>query len=145
MRPLLLLGVLATGAVLAGPAAAQITSSTEAPVVGEPLTLRFDAPVDTLTVTFRPGAAASTVRTERVVLGGQTSYTWTPTQAGVVQVAANGATQNLSVRFTSLPALGLLIMVLAGLILFGGAAYATALLLRGGHRIEIDPSMRPDT
>lgn len=143
MRVLLLAALLA--GVLAGPTAAQITPSTDAPTVGEPLTLTFDAPVDTLTVTFRPGAAASTVRTQHIVLGGQTSYTWTPERAGVVQVAANGATQNLSVRFTSLPGLGVLIMVLAGLILFGGAAWATSLLLQGGHRIDIDPSMRPDT
>jgi hypothetical protein len=125
MRSLLLLAL----AALSLPAAAQITASTEAPVRGEPIQLTFDAPVDTFTVTYRPGAVTAT--SESIATGGLTTVTWTPERAGVVQIGADGATQNLSVRFTRAPIPGLLVMLVAGLVLFGGAAGAMSLMLRG--------------
>ena len=140
MRSLLLvtlwLGVATT-------AAAQIEVSTEPLVAGQPVTLEFAEPTDTVTVTYRPNSQTST--SETFTLGGQRTLEWTPEHAGVVQVTTADATRNLSVRFTSLPGLGVLIMTLAGLILFGGATFAMTLLLRDGHRIEIDPTQRPDT
>lgn len=136
MRTLLLLV-----ALVAPAAAAQISASTQAPVRGEPMQLTFAAPVDSFSVTYRPGAV--TAHTETLATGGAQTVTWMPARAGVVQVAAGEATQNLSVRFRGAPALGILVMVVAGLILFGGAALAMRLLLSDGHRI--DPALRIDT
>ncbi|MEL6616473.1 MAG: hypothetical protein AAFQ43_12095 [Bacteroidota bacterium] len=134
------LAPLALAVALALPASAQITASTDAPVVGQPLTLTFGEPADTLTVTYRPGSVAST--DDVIVLGGVTSTEWTPEAAGVVQVAVGEASQSLSVRYENAPASGLLVMVLAGLVLFGGAAFAMRSMMGGstseGHTFPMD-------
>lgn len=100
---------------------AQISVSPASPVVGETVTLNFTEPVDTLRVTYRPGSNAA--RTEALPVGSP-AYAWTPNQAGVVRLEAAGTSQNVSVRFRSVPPAGLLILVLAGTILFGGALFA---------------------
>ena len=131
-------------ALLAAPAAAQDVVSVEpaAPVRGEPVRVTFSEPVDSVTVTYRPGAV--TARTETFTPGA-TSFEFTPRRAGVVAVAAGDAATSLSVRFTRAPLPGLLVMIVAGLILFGGAAVSMRALLADGHRIEPDPTLRPDT
>ena len=43
-----------------------------------------------------------------------------------------GPSRNLSVRFAELPTAGLLVLIVAGLILFGGAAWAMRMLLSEG-------------
>lgn len=136
-RPFL---ALVAAAMCALPAAAQITPSTETPVVGQPLTLTFDAPVDTLTVTYRPGGVTESAET--IPVGG-TAAEWTPREAGVVQVAAGDASQSLSVRYASAPVSGLLVMALAGLVLFGGAAWAMRMLLSSTDPEDL--TFRPDT
>ena len=61
-----------------------------------------------------------------------TVATWTPSRAGVVALAtADGASRNVSVRFDETPISGLLILIVAGLVLFGGAALAMRALLSG--------------
>lgn len=130
-------------ALLAVPASAQDVASVEpaAPVRGEPVVVTFDAPTDSATVTYRPGAV--TARATTVAVGGE-SFEFTPERAGVVQVkAGDGAAKSLSVRFVSSPLAGVVVMALAGLILFGGAALSLRALLSDGHRI--DPELRPDT
>ena len=52
------------------------------------------------------------------------------------------ASLTVAVRYGSLPASGLIIMVLAGILLFGGAAVSMILLIRPGH---IPPSEPPST
>jgi len=139
MRTLSLLLVL-----LAAPLAAQSVVSVEpaAPVRGEPVRVTFSEPVDSVTVTYRPGAISA--RTETFTPGAA-SFEFTPQRAGVVSVASGSASKSLSVRFTKAPLPGLVVMILAGLILFGGAAISLRALLADGHRIEIDPTLRPDT
>lgn len=127
---------------LAAPAAlAQIEVDPAAPVRGQAVTLTFAEPADTLLVTYRPGAA--TASTDTLLLGGVTTAEWTPRRAGVVQLAAGEATATESVRFVQTPLAGVSVMVLAGLILFGGAAFSLKALLADGHRI--DPTDRIDT
>lgn len=139
----LALAVLAV--VLAGPpAVGQSVVSVEPaiPSVGEPVRVTFSEPVDGVTVTYRPGAISAV--TESFGPSGAV-FEFTPDRAGVVSVAAGEATQSLSVRFQSAPLSGLLVMIAAGLILFGGAAISMRALLSDGHRIDVDPAMRPDT
>lgn len=141
MRPLLL----AVSLALAAPLAAQeiVSVSPEIPVRDEPVRVTFSAAVDTATVTYRPGAITASTET---YTPGASTFEFTPTRAGVVSVAAAGASQNLSVRFQSAPASGILVMLFAGLILFGGAGIALRALLADGHRIEADDvTLRADT
>ena len=131
-------------ALLAAPLGAQEVLSVEPlqPTRDEPVTVTFSEPVDTVAVTYRPGAI--TAHTETFTPGAAV-FEFTPSRAGVVSVAAGDAAQSLSVRFRGAPLSGIVVMVLAGLILFGGAALSLRTLLSDGHRIEIDPTMRPDT
>lgn len=126
MRTLLLFAAL----VLTPVAGAQITTSPADPVRNEPVEVRFDAPTDELLVTYRPNSGISVQ--EVVPVGGAASVTWTPSRAGVVALATpDGGSTNVSVRFDRTPVSGLLILIVAGLILFGGAALAMRALLSG--------------
>ena len=140
MRALLLsLCFLASASSLAQP----ITISPEIAVAGQEATLRFDTPVDTLFVTYRPSSVLAQRDTIRI--GGFTSVKWTPRRAGVVRIALpGGASQNVSVRFTDTPLSGLFVLVGAGLILFGGAIFAMRALLSGGAPRTM-PQDLPDT
>ena len=111
---------------LTGPchAAAQYVSPDASLVVGRSVRITLPAPDDTLTVTYRPNSSIDVV--EHVApAAGSTTLTWTPQRAGVVQLAtSDGASQDVSVRFSTPPISGILVLTLAGLILFGGAVFA---------------------
>ena len=128
----------------ATPSAAQpITITPEIAVLDQEALLRFEAPVDTLFVTYRPNSVVAQRDTIRI--GGFDSVRWTPKRAGVVRLALpGGANQNISVRFTEAPLSGLLILIGAGLILFGGAIFAMRKLL-GSDSPRIMPEDLPDT
>lgn len=128
LLPFLLLAVL-----LPASAAQPITVSPVKPVAGQEATIQFDAPVDSLFVIFRPGAAVDSRDT--VFVGGRSELRRAFERAGVVRLTAIRASgervsQNVSVRFREIPVRGILVLSLAGLILFGGAAFAMASLLR---------------
>ena len=144
MRDLLRVTTLLALCLMAAPGIAQsITISPEVAVVGQESMLRFDAPVDTLMVTYRPNSVVSQQDTLRV--GGFDSVRWTPKRAGVVRIATSGgASQNVSVRFTEAPMSGLVILIGAGLILFGGAIFAMRKLL-SGDAPRVMPEDLPDT
>jgi hypothetical protein len=120
--PARLLLVLLLGFGLSGPAAAQFQRSAEDLFVGTPVTVTLPAGADTLLVTYRPNSAIAT--TDAIpATGGQVA--WTPADAGVVALAVpGGARETVSVRFQDTPAAGMLVLVLAGTILFGGAIFA---------------------
>jgi hypothetical protein len=123
MRLPLLLAALAFG-----PAAlAQIAVSPEAPVRGQPVEVVLDTPAEALLVTYRPNSG---IAVEETVPVDGTRAVWTPSRAGVVALATpEGATRNVSVRFDETPVGGLLILIGAGLVLFGGATFAMRALL----------------
>ncbi len=124
----------------ARPAHAQYVAEGEAIVAGEPVTLSLPA-ADTLVITYRPGSNISEV--ERVPVAGA-AYTWTPHEAGLVALATpDGPVQTVSVRFDRAPVWGLLILFVAGGILFGGAAWASANLF--GKQPSETMTDRPDT
>ncbi|MBC6996832.1 hypothetical protein QWY85_04015 [Neolewinella lacunae] len=117
--------------------AANISLADPSPVAGQPVRVTFSVPVDTLLVTYRPNSAL--VRTETVVLPAPSTFAeWTPSSAGLAQLAYLDRTgeiplkvsHNVSVRFDGLSGSGLAVMILAGLILFGGAGFAFKTLFR---------------
>lgn len=68
---------------------------------------------------------------------------WTPDDAGVVLLEAGPegaptATERVSVRFGGFPPLGLLVMVVAALLLFGGAALGFSWLMSGPEPLPAD-------
>lgn len=141
LRASALLGLLALAALPAG--AQPITLSPEIPVVGQEMTLRFEAPVDTVFVTYRPNSAVA--RRDTIRIGEAASMRWTPSRAGVVAISLpDGTRQNVSVRFTKTPLSGLVVLLVAGLILFGGAGWAMRMLFAGGAP-RFDPEDLPDT
>lgn len=120
------------GLMLWYPAAAhaQIEVEAEALYVGEPVEVTLPSGVDSLMVTYRPSSSIS--RTEIIPVGGAPVVEWTPAQPGVVRLAAeDGSAVNVSVRFQQIPAAGVVVLLLAGTILFGGAITASVLLFRG--------------
>ncbi len=85
---------------------------------------------DTLDVLYRPGATA--LVSEEIVLrnSSDASWTWQPQRAGVVRLRSAGITQNVSVRYQAFPVGGVIVMLLAGLVLFGGIVVAMRTLMR---------------
>lgn len=143
MRPTLLALLLA--APFASPAsgvAAQaiVDVAPDAPVRGEPVRVTFSAPADSVRVIYRPGAISADTAYFTPTAA---TFEFVPARAGVVAVAAGGTSQNLSVRFQRAPGAGIAVMVLAGLILFGGAIGSLRMLMSSD--LEVDPTFRPDT
>ena len=95
-----------------------------APVAGVPLRARY-----------RPNS--ETAHTADLgATGADGTVEWTPDDAGVVLLEAGPedaplAQTRVSVRFGGFPPLGLLVMVVAALLLFGGAALGFVWLMRG--------------
>lgn len=127
-------------ALSASPAAAQYVPEGEVLTTGEAVTINVpDA--DRLLITYRPGSNIS--ETDTIAVEGM-SYAWTPRSPGIVSISTpGGTTQTVSVRFDGIAASGLVILVVASGILFGGALFS-AIKLFG----ETSPEMltdRPDT
>ncbi|MGI9173915.1 MAG: hypothetical protein ACR2GR_01165 [Rhodothermales bacterium] len=120
MRRAALLLLLA--AALALPARGQFFAEGTRIYRGEAIDVAVPQGADTLVVTYRPSSAIS--HTVMLPTGGARSVSWTPEEAGVVALSAGGTSENVSVRFRSVPPGGLLILLLAGTILFGGAGFA---------------------
>lgn len=84
--------------------------------------------------------------------GADGTVVWTPTDAGIValtahQGSADGpvlASLHVAVRYGGFPASGIAVMSVAGLILFGGAAYGFAKLL-GPDGGRLPPAEPPST
>ncbi len=141
-----LLPLVAVLLVAAAPAAAQtLTVTPEQPVVGATATVIADAPLDSLFVTYRPNSAIPVTDTLRV--GGFEAMRVPFREAGVVRVSTpEGASADVSVRFAETPMSGVLVLILAGLILFGGAGFAMAKLFSGPRAVSADDVEHwPDT
>lgn len=96
---------------------------------------------DTLIVTYRPGSSISETETFPVA-GGR--FEWLPRQAGIASLSTpGGPSQTVSVRFSTFPFAGFIVLILAGGILFGGAILASISLF-GKTSPELFAS-RPDT
>jgi len=136
--------------IVAGPARAGIEVSPDFPTQGQPAAVTVtDADVNAMRgvsvqAVYRPGSEVS--HTEDV---GKTAddgtIAWTPSGAGVVtlqtvpQADEAAITHTLSVRFDGVPISGLLILLGAGVILYGGVIRGVRSLL------ALPPILPPDT
>lgn len=103
-----------------------------APIQGQPILVTLDEPAESVQVVWRPKSAIS----DTVTLDTQgTSFMWTPTRAGVATVVTPNGSQNISVRYDSFPGSGILVLVLAAVILFGGAGFSMGKLLSGDEPV----------
>lgn len=134
---------------------ASIEPSNASPEVGERITLSFTVPVDTLTVVYRPNSSVS--KTEILVNEPpMTMMEWASKEPGLVAMSyldKSGdsparVSRNLSIRFAGISESGLVVMILAGIILFGGATIAFRTLFQEqdeGRPNVFDPDEVPDT
>lgn len=98
------------------------------PVRNTPIRITLPEPANHVRVIWRPKSAIPDTVT--VLETGGTSFLWTPRRAGVATILTDtGIEQNVSVRYDTFPASGLLILILAGGVLFGGAGFALGKLL----------------
>ncbi len=134
--------------VLSQGVSAQIELEPLKPTKGEVVSVTVEPPTDSLLLVYRPNSA---VAREEWVVSDQADghFEWTPSDAGVVAMAAGGQARNVSVRFAGVSESGIFVMVLAFCLLFGGASFAFRLLFSdpeaGKHTQELDVSHRPDT
>lgn len=153
-KGLIFLLILAAAVPMAGlQAQEEIGLSVDAPQVGQPLTITLAQPTDSLRITFRPNS--SMVKTEVLVNNPPAAvFEWTPRDPGLVQLGytdpESGAVvrRNVSVFFDGLSVSGLVVMISAGLILFGGAGLAFHTLFRDQEEdgtLDLDPAELPDT
>lgn len=128
-----------------GQPVARIAVDQEFPVRGETSTVTVTGeggePVGSrvVEVTYRPNSeTSSTEELPATDAAGQVA--WTPRDAGIVTLAVGDeASHNVAVRFGSFPGSGLAIMILAGLLLFGGAGLGFLVLLRSPDAAEEAP------
>ena len=128
---------LASCILIPGAAAAGITLAESQPQEGTPVevvvTNSAGEPAANVKVTalFRPGSDVTSQGTAGTT-NASGRLQWTPSEAGLVTLSAevpgpDGASESLSntlpISYAKVPGLGLLVMVVAGLILYGGVIY----------------------
>jgi len=130
-------------ALFASPArAGEITPAESYPLRGEPTTLTVSteqgpAPGVIVEVLYRPNSQTSHTETLPPT-GADGTVPWTPDDAGLATLTAHSpgqpeaviASRNVAVRFGGFPASGVGMMVLAGILLFGGSGLGFLLLFR---------------
>jgi hypothetical protein len=76
-------------------------------------------------------------------------FEWTPDRAGIVALnVPEQGSRNVSVRFQGVSTSGIVVMLVAGGLLFGGAAFAFRLLFKDEEEdgtMDIDLDHMPDT
>ncbi len=125
----------------------QIQLSNEKPIAGEEVTIQLEEPTNAVAIAYRPNS--SVVRRDTLFSDTPTqSFQWIPVSAGVVALSTESYSRNVSVRFRGLSWQGLLVMLLAGAILFGGVFFAFRVLFSKKEiteEMEEEISVRPDT
>jgi hypothetical protein len=134
---IILLGI---AMICTAPAKAQYVEANEIFTAGQTINVSVTQ-ADTLIITYRPGSNIAEIQT--VAVSGN-SYQWTPKEAGLVSLSTpGGPVQTVSVSFGGFPAQGLIVLIIAASILFGGALYASVNLFgKTSPGIITD---RPDT
>lgn len=121
--------VLSVLVVLAQAAFGQISFSSEVITQGVPVTVSVEEPAEYLYVTYRPSSAVSLTDSVKSETTDGYSFAWIPARAGVVSLVAGVSTENVSVRYDGVSMPGILVMIFAALILFGGAGFSLKALL----------------
>lgn len=151
-RAALAVALLAAIAVATPAAAVEIALASDSPLQGEPVTVTVTddgAPVAGARVEalYRPNSQTS-AREDLAPTGADGRTEWTPSDAGIVTLAvldperegATLASVNTAVRRGYFPASGIAVMIIAGLLLFGGAAIGMKMLLSEGPPAVEPPS-----
>lgn len=99
------------------------------PTVGKRTVITLGIPADKITFIYQPDAPVA--RKVTLETNGRLEVDWTPEKAGVVTIKAGKASKDVSVRFDGTPIGGLIMMLLAGLVLFGGVAVCMTVLFKG--------------
>jgi len=123
----------------AAPDKPELTTEPEFPIRGQAATTRLNGVADPTqwqaAFTYRPNSKTSQT-TESLAFDATGTLHWKPTDSGIVQINVKGpvegdkASMNVAVRFPSPPAKGIVILLLAGFILFGGAGWSLAKALK---------------
>jgi hypothetical protein len=101
---------------------AQYINKNVVPTSGQPIKIAIHH-TKMLTIIYHPGGNASSKRQLRVQ---PPNYDWTPSRAGLYVLSTpGGPSQTVSVRFISFPIKGLIILLIAFVVLFGGAGFAS--------------------
>jgi len=100
------------------------------PTVGQKTVITLGVPADSITVIYQPDAPVA--RKVTLQTQGRLQVDWTPAKAGVVSIRAGSASKDVSVKFNGTPVGGVLMLLLAGLVLFGGIALCMALVFKAG-------------
>lgn len=142
MRKIILLALML---VVALQGIGQISFSEEVLYKGTTVNIILIEPVDTVIIEYRPNSQV--VKKEYLVGDAAKTFEWTPSQAGVVAIQAGNQSETASVRFPGASFSGIAIMILAAILLFGGATFAFRLLMKGKpvEEIDVDIEHRVDT
>jgi hypothetical protein len=114
-----------------------LTLSDKDPVEGKEIRLFLQGGVEgaALKVVYRPNSETS-VEEEVGPFQADASIVWTPAHPGIASLVvldrdgASLGSKDVAIRFGGVPAYGILVMLLAGLLLFGGAGFSLVLALR---------------
>lgn len=147
-----LLALVAAGLIsAAGPAAAvEIALADPRPLLDEPVTVTVTDGGEPLAgarldAHYRPNSqTASREPLAPTDAAGRTE--WTPRAAGIATLELldpDGgpplASLNTAIRYGGFPAAGMVVMIVAGLLLFGGAAFGTWMLFSEGGAPAVEP------
>ena len=132
-----------------GPALAiDLTLDDDFPVVGEDQNVSVSgverADDLRLWVIYSPNSETQTEEeVGRFSSGG--AITWNPTRSGIATLSARDdqggavASENVAILFAKTPGSGVLVMLFAGVLLFGGAGFSLRSVLRSGVPEQLPP------
>jgi hypothetical protein len=104
------------------PAHAQYIPKDEVLISGQTVSLSVPQ-AGKLSIVSHPGSAVS--RKMEIAIH-SSSYEWTPERAGIYVLSTpGGPSQTVSVRFSSFPIPGFIVLIIAFIVLFGGAAFTS--------------------
>lgn len=115
------------------PVAPKLEVTDRFPTAGRATTIVTPAAVEMISVTYSPTSRVEkreVFSVQKLNPAGAYNTVWRPQRPGVARIEAAGEQRTVSVRFDSLPVSGMVIMLIAALVLFGGAALSLRSLLR---------------
>jgi hypothetical protein len=140
----LALAAFASGPVMAG----EILVEGSFPIVGEPMVLSVSGIAKpenhTLRVVYAPNSETQTAE-ESGRLSTDGTIAWNPARFGIATLTVTDdagstvATENVAILPAETPAGGVLVMIFAGVLLFGGAGWSLRSVLASGVPEQLPP------
>lgn len=129
-------------AAMAGPTVGfELSTADDFPIVGrsETITVAGDGDVDGLSlwVVYSPNSETSSEE-EIGVVPATSEVSWTPSRSGIATLSVRDdqgnivAAENVAILFDKTPAAGVMVMIFAGLLLFGSAGFSMRSVLKSG-------------